>query len=538
MDENGIKVKNPWNRESVKDVIGWDKVRWLRDGERFSRYTRWSLEIVLQNGSVVRPDAAASRTPAAIPQTLQAIRQAARDHAIPAVFTGRPVERLPQIGILPKTGLYPDPGGEPGLREWNGTEWSPVLLTDLAGTDPGGPGELATTWSPLPKQAQQQHAEAAAAVVENSRSGAGALFVLALVVAVPAVVLLGIACTWLGPAGAGVSGGSKTAAWVTGLFLALCTAGLRRSIRSARRRVERYRRIAGLASHAASQASAQDVESPPEETWVVSGRKDTELRFDIHEITLRTRGHTRWIAWDDVRWFRDGEHFHLSRRLRSDGWALAIVLKDGSVVIPDATRKTRQASRETMLAVRQAARHHAIPAVLTGRPVGVKPDPADKPGLYPDPGGEPGLREWTGTEWLPFLLADTATSGSPGEEGLASIRSPLSGEEQQRQWDAAIAAVPRWYHVAGWEILAMVGSVGVGLIFPPIFVVVRGVQHGYWLGLSPVPAVLLYAAGFLCACVQGVLTLIPVHIRRVTGKVARAARAASARAAAEAAPTA
>jgi hypothetical protein len=28
------------------------------------------------------------------------------------------------------------------------------------------------------------------------------------------------------------------------------------------------------------------------------------------------------------------------------------------------------------------------------------------------------------------------------------IAPPPSGEEQQRQWDAAIAAVARWYHVA------------------------------------------------------------------------------------------
>jgi hypothetical protein len=537
MDENGIRVKNSWNGQSVKDVIGWDKVRWLRDGERFSRYTRWSLEIVLQNGSVVRPDAAASRTPAAVPQTLEAIGQAARDHAIPAVFTGRPVARLPETG-LPKAGLYPDPGNEPALREWDGTDWSPVLRTDPAGAAPGGAGELATTWSPLPKQAQQRHAESAAAALRGKRAGARALVVLALAVGASAVFLLGRACTWLGPSGAGVSGGAQTAVWVTGLVLALCTAGLGRGIRPARRGVEQHQRVAELASRGATQASAQDVQSPPGETWVVSGRRDTELRFDIHEITLRTRGHTRWIAWDDVRWFRDGEHFHLSRRLRSDGWALAITLKGGGVVIPDATRKTRQASLETILAVRQAARHHAIPAVLTGRPVAVKPDPADKPGLYPDPGGEPGLREWTGTEWLPFLLADTAASGSPGEEGLASIRSPLSGEDQQRQWDAAIAAVPRWYHLAGWEILALVASAGMGWIYPPVIVVVRGLQHGYWLGLSPVPAVLLYAAGFLCACLQGVLTLIPVRIRRATGKVARAAREASAQAAAEAATTA
>ena len=180
-------------------------------------------------------------------------------------------------------------------------------------------------------------------------------------------------------------------------------------------------------------AVAQDVEALPETTWIVPGRRGTELRFDDNEIALRTRRQTRWIAWDDVRWFRDGKYFHLSRRLRNEGWALAIALKDGSVVVPDASRKPRQASRQTLTAVSQAARHHAIPAVLTGRPVSDKPSPADKPGLYPDPGGQPGLREWTGTEWLPSLLVDPATSGPPGEYGQASIRPSRRGSNYHRR---------------------------------------------------------------------------------------------------------
>ena len=280
-------------------------------------------------------------------------------------------------------------------------------------------------------------------------------------------------------------------------------------------------------------AVAQDVEALPETTWIVPGRRGTELRFDDNEIALRTRRQTRWIAWDDVRWFRDGEYFHLSRRLRKDGWALAIALKDGTVVIPDATRNPRQASQETLTAVRQAARHHAIPAVLTGRPVSGKPSPADKPGLYPDPGGEPGLREWTGTEWLPSLLVDPATSGPHREQGQASIWSPLSRDEQQRQWDTAIAVVPRWYRVV-LNVLRFAVGLALWWIYPPIIVIERAVQHGYWLGLSTVAAVPLYAATFVWVCGWGALILAPVRNRRATRKVARAARAASAQAAAEA----
>jgi len=527
MDERGVRVKNSFWAGGGKCVVGWDEVCWFRDGPRLSRRTRWVLEIVLKDGRVVAAEASRSGTVSAAPQALQAIRRAARRHAVPAVLTGRPVERFPTATAMPKAGLYPDPGGEPGLREWDGTEWSPVLHTDPPGADPGGTGELATAWSPLAKQTQQEHWEGAAAALRGKRASVRALVVFTLIVAGLTLAGLILACYSLTP-GAGAPAGAKAAVWVTGLFLALCTAGLLRGIRRARLSVRRHHRIAELARKAASRASAQDVEPPPETTWIMRGRRDTQLRFDDYEITLRTRRQTRWIAWDDVRWLRDGEYFHLSRRLRRDGWALAIALKDGSVVIPDATRKPRQASQQTLTAVSQAARHHAIPAVLTGRPVSDKPSPADRPGLYPNPGGQPGLREWTGTEWLPALLVDPATSGPHGQEGQARIWSPLSREEQQRQWDAAIAAVPPWYKVAG-EVLGLAVGLGFyGGAWPAILVVQGAVKHGYWLGLSPVAAVLLYTATFLWTCGWCALSLIPVRYRRAAGKVARAARAASA----------
>jgi Protein of unknown function (DUF2510) len=441
MDEHGIRVENTWWTDGVKRVIRWDEVRWLRDG-RVSPRPRWVLEIVLNNGGVVVAEGSRSGTPSATPQTLEAIRRAARRHAIPAVLTGRPVERFQSVDRMSEAGLYPDPGGEPGLREWDGTEWSPVLHTDPADAAADGTGELATTWSPLPKQARQQHAESAASVLASRRFIVGALVVLTLAMAAGLLAGLAVACYWLASRSPGVSDGAQAAIWATDLFLAACTMWLVSGIRRARRGVRRHQRIAEVAGESASLASAHDVQSPPETTWIVSGSSNSQLRLDDHEIMLRQRRQTRWIAWDDVRWFRDGKHFHLSRRLRNDGWALAIVLKDGSVVIPDATRKPQEQSQETLTAVRAAARHHAIAAVLTGRPVSDQPSPADKPGLYPDPGGEPGLREWNGTEWLPFLLVDQDTGRPLGEHEQASILSPLAKDEQQRQWDAAIAAVP------------------------------------------------------------------------------------------------
>jgi len=75
-------------------------------------------------------------------------------------------------------------------------------------------------------------------------------------------------------------------------------------------------------------------------------------------------------------------------------------------------------------------------------------------------------------------------------------------------------------------------SAMVGVIYPPIIVVVNGVRDGYWLGLRPVPALLLYGLAFLCLCGWGALIVVPVRARRATVKVARAARAARAASAA------
>ena len=54
--------------------------------------------------------------------------------------------------VSPATrGLHPDPGGQPGLRRWDGKEWSPFLLrADLADGGPAGAKAPAEMWSPLP----------------------------------------------------------------------------------------------------------------------------------------------------------------------------------------------------------------------------------------------------------------------------------------------------------------------------------------------------------------------------------------------------
>jgi len=57
-------------------------------------------------------------------------------------------------------GLYADPGGKLGLREWTGTEWSPDLLVDPASIGHGAGTEPVRVWSPLPER--QRRWEAAA----------------------------------------------------------------------------------------------------------------------------------------------------------------------------------------------------------------------------------------------------------------------------------------------------------------------------------------------------------------------------------------
>jgi hypothetical protein len=158
----------------------------------------------------------------------------------------------------------------------------------------------------------------------------------------------------------------------------------------------------------------------------------TRLRFDDDGITVRNVLRTYRIGWDQVRWFRDGQ---VER-----GWALSIVLHDGRVITPHATQV--DARPGTLAAIRQAAGRHMIPAVLTGTPAWASQKPVSV-GLHVDPGGKLGLRQWTGTEWSPFLEMDPGSSGPEGEKGPARVWSPLPEPEQQRQWDAAATEARR-----------------------------------------------------------------------------------------------
>jgi hypothetical protein len=165
-----------------------------------------------------------------------------------------------------------------------------------------------------------------------------------------------------------------------------------------------------------------------------TGPGGAELRVDGSGIHVRGKGEAgaRLISWDEIAWFRDGWYAPESRK---PGWMLDIVLADGRrvPVTETWTARVNQAPPELLALVRGAAAAHSVPAVLTGAKVHDGLPDADA-GLYYDPAGEPGLREWTGTEWSPFLQVDPEASEHPGQgTGLARIWSPLSPEELHRQ---------------------------------------------------------------------------------------------------------
>src|SRR5262249_6464617 len=145
-DDHGIRVRKYFSTRR----FGWPEVSHFADGG-FVNDTddhRWVLHIVLRDGRTVTTSATSSgRT--ARPKQLAAVRQAAARYGIPADLKGEAVtgERL--------TGLYPDPGGQPGLRRWDGTEWSPFLQAGPGSGAAAGKKAPAEVWSPLPGTEEQ-----------------------------------------------------------------------------------------------------------------------------------------------------------------------------------------------------------------------------------------------------------------------------------------------------------------------------------------------------------------------------------------------
>jgi Protein of unknown function (DUF2510) len=139
--------------------ISWPEVACFADGsvKRGEAGRVWALDVVLHDGRVVTASGTSSGKRDARPETLTAIRQAAERRAIPAKLTGTAAKRGSRESPA-NPGLYPDPGGQPGLRHWNGTQWSPFLLrADPDSAKPDAVKAPAEVWSPLAGSDPQWH---------------------------------------------------------------------------------------------------------------------------------------------------------------------------------------------------------------------------------------------------------------------------------------------------------------------------------------------------------------------------------------------
>lgn len=156
--DDGLTVRNHCRTYR----IGWPEVCCFADGSvnRGESGRFWALGIELRDGRVVTASGTASGKRNARPETLTAIEQAAGRYAIPAELTGTAGKRGSRESPA-NAGLYPDPGGQPGLRRWDGRHWSPFLLrADPASGKPEGtrPAEV---WAPLTASEPQWHDAAA-----------------------------------------------------------------------------------------------------------------------------------------------------------------------------------------------------------------------------------------------------------------------------------------------------------------------------------------------------------------------------------------
>jgi hypothetical protein len=139
-DDRGITIRKllKTNRYSWPKVIRFED-GWV-SGDQGSK--DWALRVVFGDRKAVTAKGTSGKNQSA---NLVAIRQVAARYQIPAELTGIPRKRN---GSPVRRGIYPDPGGEPGRRHWNGREWSPHLWLDPA--DGKEAGQRAVVWAPLP----------------------------------------------------------------------------------------------------------------------------------------------------------------------------------------------------------------------------------------------------------------------------------------------------------------------------------------------------------------------------------------------------
>jgi hypothetical protein len=134
-DDYGVTVRNARSRTRR---FAWAEISCFADGARMSEGSYfWVLHMVLHTGEKVMVP-----TGPPTPETLAGIRQVAARYGVPADLAGVPVKN----GRPAHRGLYEDPGGQGGLRYWDGRQWSP-LLPDIG--KPGTVKKSLSSWSAL-----------------------------------------------------------------------------------------------------------------------------------------------------------------------------------------------------------------------------------------------------------------------------------------------------------------------------------------------------------------------------------------------------
>jgi Protein of unknown function (DUF2510) len=118
-DDAGVLVRNfhfgPARR------IAWAEISHFADGRYTKKdLTSWMLVIMLRTGKQVRVLCSVLEPTGKV---VAAVREAAQPHGILADLAGSPMkDGRPQRDLF-----YADPGGQAGVRYWDGRQWSPLL---------------------------------------------------------------------------------------------------------------------------------------------------------------------------------------------------------------------------------------------------------------------------------------------------------------------------------------------------------------------------------------------------------------------------
>jgi hypothetical protein len=171
-DDAGLLVRNFYGRARR---IGWTEISHFADGAYTKEgVTGWQLFIVLRTGKRIRVTSSVLEPPG---EVVAAVRETAQPHGIPADLTGLPVKRGGRPAVR---GLYDDPGGQAGLRYWDGRQWSPLLPPDIGESRSNNAQRAPDSWSELPTADGHWTYAAAAARRSTVLSAVGAAMAAAL----------------------------------------------------------------------------------------------------------------------------------------------------------------------------------------------------------------------------------------------------------------------------------------------------------------------------------------------------------------------